>query len=81
MGELDVVARDGPALVIVEVRTRSSNRFGGAAASVDSRKQVKIRRAAALLIYQHKELASLPIRFDVIAMRGTEIQWIKSAFI
>src|SRR5690242_16542648 len=39
LGELDLVARDGAELVIVEVRTRSSSKFGGAAASIDSRKR------------------------------------------
>ncbi len=80
VGELDIVARDGRALVIIEVRTRSGNRFGGAAASVDSRKQVKIRRTTLLLIQQRKELAKLPIRFDVIALQTGKIEWIKAAF-
>jgi putative endonuclease len=68
LGELDVVARDGDTLVIVEVRSRSSNKFGGAAASVDFRKQAKLRRAAALLLQQRKDLAALSVRFDVIAV-------------
>lgn len=81
VGELDIVARDEQTLVVVEVRTRASDRFGGAAASVDGRKQAKIRRAAALLMQQRKDLAALPVRFDVIAMRGNcIIEWIKHAF-
>jgi putative endonuclease len=80
VGELDIVARDAQTLVVVEVRIRSSDRFGGAAASVDHRKQAKIRRAATLLIHQRKDLAALPIRFDVIAIGPAGIQWIKHAF-
>jgi putative endonuclease len=80
LGELDIVGRDGDALVIVEVRKRSSNRFGGAAASVDARKQNKLRRAAALLLQQRKELAGLRVRFDVVAISPTGIEWIKHAF-
>jgi putative endonuclease len=80
VGELDIVARDARTLVVVEVRLRASDRFGGAAASVDLRKQTKIRRAAALLLHTRKDLAALPVRFDVIAMKGTHIQWIKHAF-
>ena len=80
VGELDIVARDGATLVIVEVRLRSSDRFGGAAASVGPRKQAKIRRAAALLIHQRKDLAAYPVRFDVIAMGRGRIEWIKHAF-
>jgi putative endonuclease len=80
VGELDIVARDGNTLVIVEVRRRSSDRFGGAAASVDWRKQQKIRRAAALLLSQRKDLAALPVRFDVIASGPKGMEWIKHAF-
>jgi putative endonuclease len=80
VGELDVVARDGEVLVIVEVRMRSSNRFGGAAASVDLRKRTKLRRAAARLLQQHPGLASLRVRFDVIAIDRDRIEWIKHAF-
>jgi putative endonuclease len=80
LGELDIVARDGDALTIVEVRNRSGNRFGGAAASVDARKQIKLKRAAALLLQQRPDLSALPVRFDVIAVTPTGIEWIKHAF-
>src|SRR6185312_14136596 len=42
LGEIDLVAREGPVLVIVEVRTRSTQKYGGAAASVDWRKRARI---------------------------------------
>src|SRR5262245_35597609 len=58
-GELDLVARDGNVLVIAEVRTRSSDGFGGAAASVDGWKQHKIIRATLQLLQQRKDLAQL----------------------
>jgi putative endonuclease len=80
MGELDIIARDGQTVVVVEVRKRSSSRFGGAAASVDRRKQIKLRRMAALLIQRRKDLASMPIRFDVIAIGPRGLEWIKHAF-
>jgi putative endonuclease len=84
-GELDVVAREGDVLVIAEVRTRSSETFGGAAASIDGWKQHKIIRAATQLLQQHKELAQLRVRFDVIVVHqpgaaGERIEWIKHAF-
>lgn len=79
-GELDIVALDMDTLVIVEVRTRSSNAYGGAAASVDFRKQVKLRRTAALLLQRRKDLAGLRVRFDVLAMSPAGIDWIKHAF-
>ena len=79
-GELDIVARDSSTLIIVEVRTRSTNAFGGAAASVDFRKQAKLRRAAALLLQRHRDLAGLRVRFDVVAKSPAGLEWIKHAF-
>jgi putative endonuclease len=79
-GELDVVARDGEVLVIGEVRARSSDQFGGAAASVDGWKQHKIIRAATQLLQERKDLARHRVRFDVLVVRGTDVEWIKHAF-
>jgi putative endonuclease len=84
-GELDVVAREGDVLVIGEVRTRSSESFGGAAASVDGWKQHKIVRAATQLLQQHRELARLRVRFDVLVVHepgqpGQRVEWMKHAF-
>ncbi|MGH8275471.1 MAG: YraN family protein [Steroidobacteraceae bacterium] len=85
LGELDVVARRAGVLVIAEVRTRARDRFGGAAASVDGRKQQRIIRAAAQLLQQRPDLARLPVRFDVIVVSDPEgdaprIEWIRHAF-
>jgi putative endonuclease len=84
-GELDLVARDGDVLVIAEVRTRSTDEFGGAAASVDGWKQHKIIRVATQLLQQRQDLARLRVRFDVIVVRdagGTRptIEWLQHAF-
>ena len=84
-GELDLVARDGDVLVIAEVRTRSTDEFGGAAASVDGWKQHKIIRAATQLLQQRNDLARLRVRFDVIVVRGADgarptVEWLQHAF-
>jgi putative endonuclease len=84
-GELDVVARDGDVLAIVEVRTRSSEKFGGAAASVTARKQLRLLRAAQQLMQQRKDFTALKVRFDVIVVHQPSsptprIEWIKHAF-
>lgn len=79
-GELDIVAREGDVLVIVEVRVRASEEFGGAAASVDGWKQRKIVRAAQLLLLERKDLAALRARFDVVVVRDRKIEWIRNAF-
>ena len=84
-GELDLVARDGDVLVIAEVRTRSTDEFGGAAASVDGWKQHKVVRVATQLLQARKDLAQLRVRFDVIVVRGADtgrptVEWLKHAF-
>ena len=60
VGELDVVARAGDLLIIAEVRTRASDRYGGAAASIGRGKQRRIAATAALFLQRHRELARLP---------------------
>jgi putative endonuclease len=80
LGELDIVARERDTLIIVEVRMRASNEFGGAAASVDYRKRAKLQRAAACLLQRRPELRELRVRFDVIAVTPAGIDWIKHAF-
>ncbi len=84
-GELDVVARCAGVLVVAEVRTRASDAYGGAAASVTRVKQQRIARAAAALLQQRADLARLPVRFDVIVVTdphgpAPHIEWIKHAF-
>jgi len=80
-GEIDLIMQDGVTLVFVEVRQRSSARFGGAAASIDHHKQQRLIRTA-----QHY-LANLnripPCRFDVVLMddaNGRNAEWLKNAF-
>lgn len=69
-GEIDLVAQDGDALAIVEVRYRASNRYGGAAASITHAKRSRIIRAARLLLARNPTLAKLPARFDVVEVTG-----------
>jgi putative endonuclease len=84
VGELDLVLRDGPALIVVEVRLRGSTRFGGATASIDARKRRRIAQATRHLLLMRRDLRNLPIRFDVIAIDAAKpaaaIQWIRGAF-
>jgi putative endonuclease len=86
LGELDIVARDRDVLVIAEVRARATNRYGGAAASVDTRKQQRLIRAAAQLLQQRRDLAHLRVRFDVVAVLDVNgetprVDWIRHAFL
>jgi putative endonuclease len=85
MGEIDLVMMDGPTLVLVEVRCRASNDYGGAAASVTWRKQRRLILAGEHLLMKRADLRQHPARFDVVAIttsvgQDARIEWIKSAF-
>jgi putative endonuclease len=80
IGELDVVARSGDLLVVAEVRTRASEQFGGAAASVSRGKQRRIAATTALLLQHYPDLRRCRVRFDVVVVRDGAIDWLKHAF-
>ena len=80
VGELDLVMRDGQTLVFIEVRRRASARFGGAAASVDTRKQQRLQRAAQRYLMLTFGSRPPPCRFDVLAFEAGVPLWIKAAF-
>ncbi len=79
-GELDLVCLDGEILVIVEVRLRTRRDFGGACASVTSVKRRKLLRAAAFHWTRNPDWRHRRIRFDVVAIDGDELEWVKDAF-
>lgn len=66
-GELDIVARDGEVVVIVEVKARRSNRYGTPQEALTPLKRARIRDAA-LAYLQSQNALNLPCRFDVIAL-------------
>lgn len=83
-GELDLIMREGASLVFVEVRYRRSATFGGAAASVDRRKQMRLCRSAQYYLRGAAVGSQTPCRFDVVAISGNleraSIDWLAGAF-
>ena len=80
-GEIDLIMRDGTALVFIEVRMRASQIFGGAASSITPAKQAKLLRTARHYLANLK--TEPPCRFDAVLLSGAngqEIEWIKNAF-
>lgn len=85
LGEIDLIMQDKQSLVFVEVRYRKSSTCGGAAASITTEKQRKIRLAARHYLLHHKNLKLFAVRFDVVTIEGNLFQkpffvWIKQAF-
>lgn len=78
-GEIDLILRerDGT-LVFVEVRARRSTAQGGAAASVGAAKQRALVFAAQNYLLRWP--APPPCRFDVVAIDGEQVQWLRAAF-
>lgn len=69
LGEVDVIAMHDSQLVFVEVRTRSTLRFGSGAESIDYRKQHKLRQLALTYMKEKRLTAEQSFRFDVISVR------------
>lgn len=83
LGELDIVARDGDAIVFVEVKSRKSEEFGDPQLAVGLEKQKKVSRMS-LTYLKEKHLYPCNARFDVVAIKmlpdGITIELIQNAF-
>jgi len=83
-GEIDLIAEEGEELVFVEVKTRTSSRFGDPLDAVTPAKRRRIVRAASLYL-QSKGAWDRPCRFDLIAVRlapdgQVEVEHLPGAF-
>jgi len=80
--EIDIIAKDGETLVVVEVKTRAGTDFGEPEFAVNRRKQKSIVRVADAYI-QENDL-DVETRFDVISVvinkNETQLHHIEDAF-
>ncbi|NHZ89686.1 YraN family protein [Massilia sp. CCM 8733] len=76
-GEIDLILRHGEELVFVEVRQRASSSHGGAAASITPAKIGRMVRAAQTYLLRFAQVP--PCRFDVIAIDGERMEWLRNA--
>lgn len=67
-GEIDIVAWDGPDLVLIEVKTRRSLRMGTPEEAVSLTKQRRLVRLARAYIAESAAHPRL-VRFDVVSIR------------
>ena len=84
-GEIDLVMLEGECLVFVEVRYRSVTSYAGAMLTVDSRKQRKLVKAAAMFLATHRAFADHVTRFDVVGIDSdgdgaSSVEWLRDAF-
>ncbi len=69
-GDIDLLAWDGPTLVVFEVKTRTARDFAAPETSVDKSKQRQLRLMAQAWLRQlpreHRD--SIPVRFDLLSV-------------
>jgi putative endonuclease len=68
IGEIDIIARDGPTLVFVEVKARTTARCGEPAEAITLHKQAKITAMAVDYMSRGRLGDDVPCRFDVVAV-------------
>lgn len=68
LGELDLIGEQEDEIVFVEVRSRSSARFGTAEESVDQRKQQRLRLVAQMYLSATQQYHRR-VRFDVVTVQ------------
>jgi putative endonuclease len=78
-GELDLVLLDGATYVFSEVKARRTADFGPASAAVTVAKQRRIRQLAVEWL-RANDVRADSIRFDVVAITGTQLELIADAF-
>jgi putative endonuclease len=82
IGEIDIIALDKDILVFIEVKTRTSVKFGYAYEAVNRKKQEKIIYCSHLYMKQ-KKLLNYQMRYDIIEVYLTpelKINHIENSF-
>lgn len=79
-GEIDLIGYDEGYLVFFEVKYRKSDFSGNAAEAVNYKKQRTISRVADFYLLRYGVSVNSPMRFDVVAIDSSRINWHKNAF-
>ncbi|MGQ0744260.1 MAG: YraN family protein [Acidimicrobiales bacterium] len=78
-GEIDLVLRRGEAVVICEVKARTTNRYGAPGEAVGPAKQARLRRLG-LLWLAEAQPGPVNLRFDFAGVLAGRVDVIESAF-
>ena len=77
-GEIDIIGRDGDVIAFIEVKARTTGRFGRAVAGVDARKRRTLRALAADWLQIAAPQARA--RFDIVSIDGDRAELHRAAF-
>ena len=82
-GEIDIIAKHKKTLSFIEVKTRSTKKYGLPQEAVTPAKQAKISRVALEFVQRYK-MENRAARFDVVSVQslndGSEVDLIENAF-
>jgi len=82
-GEIDIIAKDGNSIAFIEVKSRTSKRFGDPKWAITPKKQRTISMVALYYLKQTQH-SQVKARFDVLTVNSADIdprvQLIKNAF-
>lgn len=73
-GELDLIVAHGSDVVVCEVKTRSSDRYGSGFAAVTSSKARRLRRLTARWLREAAPFRPGSVRIDVAAVVGRRVE-------
>lgn len=81
LGEIDIIAKDKDTICFIEVKTRSSDKFGLPSESVTGFKQRQIAKAA-IVFLKDKNMLDSAARFDIVSIwaADSKAELIKNAF-
>lgn len=77
-GEIDIICRQGDCIIFTEVKYRKNEAYGYALTAVDYKKQNRICKCASYFCMKNPWIKQ--IRYDVIGITDTKIEWIPDAF-
>ena len=80
VGEIDIIAKDGDTVVFVEVKTRTSEKFGVPSEAVDLKKREKYFKVAEEYLVKNYKTTDVECRFDVVEALNGQINHIINAF-
>ncbi len=79
-GEIDIIGEEDGTLLFIEVKFRSSGRYGTPEEAVTAEKQRSICRTALYYLHRKNMNTQIPVRFDVVSVTNASLRWIRDAF-
>ena len=78
-GEIDLIARDGDAIVFIEVKARPDAPLGSGVEAENGDKRRRVRSASAAYL-QQKGWNGRPCRYDILEFTRAGVQYMENAF-